>query len=202
MTVAVFGDSIAWGMVDPLGGGWVNRSKRLLEKQFSDLDFYNLSVPGDTTADVLRRFEVESKSREPEVIIFAIGINDTVISTVGQRAKVAESTFLLHLQKLYRLASLFSRQVFFVGLTRVDEKRSQPMRLDPSITYQNRRIERFDQLLRNFAETQSALYVPVAEVLKPSDLIDGLHPNTQGHQKLFRQLRQQLLPAVIAALQK
>lgn len=200
MTITVFGDSIAWGMVDPLGGGWVNRLKKQIEKKLPQTDFYNLSIPGNTIADVLERFEGESRSRQPDVIIFAIGINDTIFHPQSKEYVATEVDFQTNLLKLYKLASLFTAKIFFIGLTRVDEQRTKPMVLDHSISYQNERIEKFDALLQNFCQEKRLPYFAVANVVGKRQLFDGLHPTTAGHQALFHELRKTLLPQVLAYL--
>jgi lysophospholipase L1-like esterase len=53
-TICVFGDSITWGAYDPERGGWVNRLRNDLEKK--EIESYNLGISGDTTADLLKRF--------------------------------------------------------------------------------------------------------------------------------------------------
>jgi len=51
----------------------------LLYKYFQDgkegLSVYNYGFSGNTSKDLLLRFEVETIARKPDVIIFAIGIN-------------------------------------------------------------------------------------------------------------------------------
>jgi hypothetical protein len=65
----------------------VNRLRQQFEQQDRDIAVYNCGVCGDTTVDVMRRFESEIQTRsgtddEQLVVIFAIGINDTVINLV------------------------------------------------------------------------------------------------------------------------
>ena len=73
-TICVFGDSIAWGASDSEKGGWVERLKIYMGEHRSG-NVYNLGVSGDTTNDLLERFEQEAKARESDVIIFAVGTN-------------------------------------------------------------------------------------------------------------------------------
>ena len=79
-TICVFGDSIAWGAVDPENGGWVSSLRNYFESKSLradlDTDVYNLGISGDNTDDLLERFDVEVEARKPDTIVFAIGIND------------------------------------------------------------------------------------------------------------------------------
>ncbi|KKQ27461.1 MAG: Lipolytic protein G-D-S-L family, partial [Candidatus Magasanikbacteria bacterium GW2011_GWC2_37_14] len=78
--ISIFGDSITWGAWDPENGGWVAQLRRYFETNENyEVDVYNLGVSGDTTNDLLIRFNTEclARNRHPQIIIFAIGINDS-----------------------------------------------------------------------------------------------------------------------------
>ncbi len=75
--ICIFGDSITKGHCDYEEGGWANRLKKYLENKDSDNSVYNLGVDSDTTDNLLGRFDAEARTRDPEIIIFAIGINDS-----------------------------------------------------------------------------------------------------------------------------
>src|SRR3989344_3552583 len=89
--ILVFGDSITYGAWDT-NGGWVQRLRTYLDKkQLADpklyYELYNLGVSGDTSTDLLERFEAETKQRikrmsakEEIIIIVAIGTNDSIIN--------------------------------------------------------------------------------------------------------------------------
>ena len=66
--IFIFGDSIAYGAWDP-EGGWVERLRQWLFVTTRDnynlgTFLYNLSIVGDTTADLLRRFPTEIAARQ------------------------------------------------------------------------------------------------------------------------------------------
>jgi lysophospholipase L1-like esterase len=75
-TICVFSDSIAWGACDYKRGGWVEKLKVDMLKN-SDIQVYNFGVCGNTTVNLLDRFQKEADIMNPEIIIFAIGINDS-----------------------------------------------------------------------------------------------------------------------------
>ena len=84
--ILVFGDSISYGKWDK-EGGFVQRMKNFLDeetlsKSENEHTIYNLGVSGNTTEDLLERFEFETKQRLKEddeelIFIFAIGVNDS-----------------------------------------------------------------------------------------------------------------------------
>jgi len=78
MNICIFGDSITWGAYDPINGGWVGLLRNYFEKKSEgEIEIYNLGISGNTTDGLLKMIENESIPREPEVIVLAIGINDT-----------------------------------------------------------------------------------------------------------------------------
>jgi lysophospholipase L1-like esterase len=76
-TICLFGDSITWGAWDPERGGWGARLRSYFETNNIEVNVYNCGVSGNNTDDLLQRFKVEATARKPNIIIFAIGINDS-----------------------------------------------------------------------------------------------------------------------------
>ena len=62
-TLTVFGDSITFGKGDTLEQGWCGRLKKYFENKGGNHRLYNLGISGETTKDVLERFDVEAKAR-------------------------------------------------------------------------------------------------------------------------------------------
>lgn len=192
MNILIFGDSITWGAYDPEQGGWVTRLRNYFEAKDNDTDVYNLGISGDATADLLNRVEVEAKSREPNLIIFAIGINDAqfIHSTNGLR--VSPDEFQQNLAKLLAIAKKFTDKVVFVGLSKVDESKTTPIPWNTDKSYTNENIERLDNAIKKFCEDNKLKFIPMESVVGNDDLIDGLHPNTQGHIKIFNQMKSEV----------
>src|SRR4051794_3073952 len=88
MRVLVFGDSITYGKWDELGG-WADRLKqyydaKAIKSQTRDFpNVYNLGISANKTVDLMERFETETKARleDPLALVFAIGINDSIIES-------------------------------------------------------------------------------------------------------------------------
>lgn len=192
MNILIFGDSITWGAYDPEQGGWATRLRNYFEAQDNDVDVYNLGISGDTTADLLERIEVEAKSREPNLIIFAIGINDAqfIHSTNGLRVSLDE--FQQNLAKLLSIAKKFTDKVVFVGLTRVDESKTTPIPWNTDKSYTNENIKHLDNLIEKFCEDNKLKFIPMESVVGNDNLIDGLHPNTVGHIKMFERMKSEI----------
>lgn len=178
-SVLVFGDSITWGAIDLEKGGWVERLKISL---MSKVDVFNLGIPGDTSQDIVDRLEGELKARfyDENIIVFAIGINDSLYpENIGY--------FEDNLKEMCRIVKKYSKRIFFVGLTKVDESLTIPDGLEDAV-YKNKDIENFDKIIRKISEQEKAKYIELPEV----ELADGLHPSSSGHEKIFKEVRSHL----------
>jgi len=192
MTICIFGDSITWGAYDPEQGGWATRLRNHFEAQDKDIDVYNLGISGDNTADLLERIEIEAKAREPETIIFAIGINDAQFIHSTNSSRVSLDEFQQNIAKLFSIAKKFTSKVIFVGLTRVDESKTTPIPWNTDKSYTNENVERLDNVIEKFCEENKLKFIPMKDVVGNDDLIDGLHPNTAGHAKMFERMKSEI----------
>ncbi|PIY59568.1 hypothetical protein COY96_01070 [Candidatus Wolfebacteria bacterium CG_4_10_14_0_8_um_filter_37_11] len=192
MNICIFGDSITWGAYDPQNGGWVNRLKNYFEKQGEDNDVYNLGVSGDSTTDLFERIEIETKSREANLIIFAIGVNDAQFIHSTNSNRISDGDFESNIKKLFEIAKEFTSKIIFIGLTPVDETKTKPIPWNTDKTYTNERIKKFDQIIENFCLKNNLKFIPINDLLNNDDLIDGLHPNTQGHIKIFDRVKPEI----------
>lgn len=194
--ICIFGDSIAYGAWDA-SGGWVDRLRgflhaRTLASNFTDYYFvYHLGIPGNTTHDVLARFVSEVDAREPHVIICAVGINDSRSRDADRTPHVAEDIFRVNAGALIAEAKERAPKVFFIGLTRVDETKTMPY--EEGIYFENKNILRYNAILKEMTREASLGFIEVHDTLDAKkDLIDGLHPNARGHEKLFNLIRDYL----------
>ena len=189
----IFGDSITFGAWDTKGG-WAQRLRNYYDKLVieSDFDFYCLTyilgVSGDTTGDLLKRFDFEVQQRfelsKDTTFLFAIGINDSQSFNDGFQTSPEE--FKENIKKLIKLTQRYGGEVVFLGLTPVDEKLvfSIPWACDRG--YKNENVEQYNQILEQVSnETNNVSFLSAYEVLQMEDLQDGVHPNAEGHQKIF-----------------
>ena len=200
MDICVFGASNAYGAFDRDGDGWVGRLRKYAEgavAQITDTDLvYNCGVSGDTTKDLLRRFEVEYTARIKGLnrwnrecaILFEIGKNDCATDK-KKEIGVPLKTFEVDLKKLIKSAHRFTSKIVFMTILPVDEKYSAPWVGDQNISYKNENIKRYNAALRKAC---MELGVPLADTFLAfseseykSLLEDGVHLNSRGHQKLF-----------------
>lgn len=191
-TICIFGDSITEGYHDT-EGGWADRLKRSLWRDPQESSgVYNLGISGDNTAELLKRFGRECKMREPDVVIFAVGINDAqFVKNVGLR--VASSDFEKNIDQLIDTAKQLVQCVVLVGLTRVDEGKVTPTSWNPDKYYFNENIIVYDEIIRTCACKHNCLYIAMHDAVDCGDLTDGLHPNAIGHEKMHDRIYSSLI---------
>jgi lysophospholipase L1-like esterase len=189
MTICIFGDSIVWGASDCERGGWADSLKNYLMDD--DIDVYNLGISGDTTEDLLKRFYTEAGARNPDIVIFAIGINDSLSLDKDGLIKFQKNIILLA-----NKAKKLTDKIIFIGLTSVDESRttSYPSE-ETGEAYNNQSIGEYDEIIKSFCEDNNLIFVDVLGLLiNDDDLCDGLHPSSSGHQKMFERIKETIEP--------
>lgn len=203
--ILIFGDSIVHGAWDIDKGGWVQRIKSFLDEEtLSESEdehiIYNLGVCGNTTEDLLERFEFETKQRLKEdgeelMFIFAIGVNDSQFIHSKNNLRFSPEEYKDNLDKLLNLAKKFSSKIIFIGLSPVDETKTIPWDTDKS--YKNEYIRKFNGVLRTFCEENNIYFIEILEKLVKENyqnlLGDGLHPNSKGHKKIFEAIKKSLI---------
>ena len=189
-TLCIFGDSITQGFSDEESGGWVSRLFAHTISKDSNLNIFNLGIGGDTTAGIIARFEREIATRNPDFLVFAIGINDAV-TYQDKGVSVSEESFSENIRTIIDRAELLVEKTVFIGLTYVDESKTNPvLGSTTGKCYANIRIERFDAIMKDICRERGAPYLPVADCVTTNDLPDGLHPNAHGHEMMFKKIKE------------
>jgi lysophospholipase L1-like esterase len=183
--IAIWGDSITYGASDYEKGGWANRLMMFFSKD--DVGVYNLGISGDRTYDLVDRFEGECEIRKPDVILFAIGTNDSQYVGTRENPSTSLEKFRDNLQWLIDTARKCSKKIGFVGLTKVDESKVTPWGEDSY--YDNENVMKYDAVVKDVCESNGLPYLYMFDLLDEGDLWDGLHPNAQGHEKMFLRVR-------------
>lgn len=208
MTIICFGDSITYGNWDP-EGGWVGRLREYLDGKslsaYSGEDLYskfytltyNLGIPGDTSSGLFARFENELAPRfnpdEETVILFAIGINDSRYYISTGEHEVDLETFKQNIWDMWEIARQYTVDVAFIGLTPVDESRTNPLFWERDAVYKNEYIEKYNYVIREFCEYRQTPFIDIFSAMKGLDIAslmeDGIHPNSEGYKVIEEIIR-------------
>lgn len=187
-TICVFGDSTAWGAWDKEKGGWVNRLWLYLAEKEPEIELYNLSISGGTTRTILARFEQEAKTREASMLIFQSGGNDAYYEHVNGNCQIPPEDFKINIESIIQKAREIAKEVVFIGFKNVDESKTMPVSWK-DIYYTNENIKRYNEIMKDTCENNSVPFLDIFGLLNNEDLEDGLHPNAQGHQKIFERVK-------------
>ena len=172
-TYCIFGDSVT--QAADVKAGWVDLLRQYLESKYSDdfIDVFNLGIGGNTTGDILKRFKNEALARKPSLIIFAAGINDTKDNNSIE--------YRTNLEKLVKLAKEFTLKIFFVGLVLGNWTGNDP--------FSQKKTTLYNRIIKEIAKLRECKFIELQNVLVPEDFQDGLHPNEQGHRKMFEVIK-------------
>jgi lysophospholipase L1-like esterase len=194
VSICVFGDSIAEGYYDSENGGRVALLSRFLKTPNEKLHIYNCSICGDSTKEVLHRFDNELSARESKIIIFALGTNDSwFYDNDKNKPNVSLTDFSNNLNQLITKAKNVKAKIFFIGSPNVDEKKVSPFHGGCTIFYDNQNIQKYNQIIKETCKEHNLTFIPTFHLLENEDLKDGLHPNTKGHKKLFEEIKKHFL---------
>lgn len=193
--INVFGSSIAWGACDNEQGGWVNRLRNYLAKEDEKYcEVYNLGISGDTSSGLLKRFQVENEVRKPNVILIAIGLNDSRYINSPNNPETPLPKFASNLAELIAQAKKFTQEIIFVGLTKIDETKLMPTPWDATLYYTEKNAVLYDAKIKEIAGKNNLPFIPMHDLLGDEYLSeDGLHPNSKGHEKMFQRVKDFLI---------
>ncbi|NCO84885.1 MAG: hypothetical protein COZ66_02185 [Candidatus Huberarchaeum crystalense] len=205
--ILVFGDSIAFGAWDP-ECGYVQKLKTFLDKRIllsnylNHFAVYNLGVDGDTSDYLLKRLESEIKARlskdvDRTIILFSIGSNDSAYLNNLKKNWTSPKKFKENIKKLIEIAKKFTNKIVFICLTPVDESKTTPISWNTNITYKNKSIKEYNEIIKEVCQKNKILFIEIFDNWLNFNykklLEEGLHPNSVGHQKLFETIKDSLI---------
>ena len=203
--ILIFGDSIVQGDYDN-EGGWADRIKIYCIQKTLNSDFkkyfevYNLGKSGDTSEHLLKRIANELEVRYWEdpvtVIVIAIGIDDSAYFTDKKDNFISVSNYSKNLNKISQIAKKYTNKITFIGLTPVDEENMHPNNWQPHISYTNDFVRKYEDVLKLFCKENDIDFINVLKKFKENNysklIADGLHPNTKGHELIYKEVKKYL----------
>lgn len=184
MTIGAWGDSITYGESDTEALGWPGRLRKTFPSDGS-VRVYNRGVCGDTSEGLLARFSTEAKAIEPDLILIAIGINDSKFPPGSETNKVPLEAFRVNVEAILDQALTHTKQVFVIGATKTREGNT-----GPGSRFVNAEIERYNNVLKELATLRGLPFIDMFEVFDTeTDLFEGLHPNAAGYEKMVAHIK-------------
>lgn len=190
-TYCIFGDSVT--QASYVKTGWADLLRQYLETKYTSdtITFFNLGINGNTSDDILKRFKTESEARMPTDIIFAFGVNDSGYFITIDKPIVPEDRFINNIEGLINEAKTFSKNITFIGLTLGDDSILKPFpESSKGKSYDLDRVNNYNKTLNEIADKNNCRFISLAGCLEPKDFVDGLHPNDNGHRKMFEVIKE------------
>ncbi len=204
MRIIVFWDSISEGMWDYEKGGWVHMLKMDYWKNFGyDRIIYNASISAYNSEHIINIFQSnfdalcrrDWSSEKEAKIIFAFGINDSSIFSATWKPQVSLENFVQNIKSLIDMCQKHSliQNVIFISAINIDEVEcNRDISRWSDHSYYNNTISDYNKILHDLATDTTCWYIDVFWIMNPDDFVDGLHPNTQGHQKIYMKVQEYL----------
>jgi lysophospholipase L1-like esterase len=180
--VLFFGDSHTVGVGDPSGLGWVGRIVATTHAEGIPLVPYNLGVRGETSEDVMRRWQGEATARASDLetkVVFAVGANDAA----GE-------------EEAFPAQPIASVDALGAMLRQADEAGLPAIVVGPAPVGDEQQVERIANLSSRFAEVCEQVGVPFVEVTaslrgngtwrEEIAASDEAHPGAAGYEALAR----------------
>lgn len=198
----VIGDSITYGIGDFESGGWATMFKKyIVNKDDSKVcnNYVHIAAfPGATSTDILNKIDSILQSFNHKeftnTIIFSIGVND--IQEFNGNYKNSIEQYRTNIEQIAKCVMNEGFNMIILGLTRIES--DEKFLWKPNKYYDNEIISEYDKdlslilgydtELKEFCKNSRIKYIPMQEVLQKEDFIDGLHPNHNGHKKIFEKI--------------
>lgn len=196
----IFGASITYG-VGAEESGWADLIKRKLHDKMyrkhgigEKYEVYNFAKPEATIEFVLKTFDEQKEHYQKsgkKIVILSVGMNNSKAEGSPENYISDVTEYKQKVEELLKKVIMQVDHVLFVGFTPVDESKTTPMREGGSYFW-NDRIQEFNNACKETCEEQGVTFVDIPtdpEVWKKEYLYeDGLHPNQQGHQLMFKEV--------------
>lgn len=184
-SIGMIGDSIAHGYHDEYGLGYFARlAQKILSVHSGEYVFNNMSQSGDNIADATQRAIHEVLSRNFDLILVNIGINDL------RRRKdsdllldFSEGARKMYWNKLLDILALTKAKIVVLDLTPVIEERYSKQ---ATLVRYNADVERYNEIIKEICNNRNIAFFSRYNLWKKRELKDlykdATHPNAKGHQ--------------------
>ena len=195
----IIGDSITYGIGDFESGGWATMFKNYVVNQDDSKVCNNyvhiVGFPGATSLDILNKInnilQLFMHKEFINTVILSIGVNDTQVFNGEPKNNI--ENYKSNIEKIAKIIIDKGCNLVILGLTRIES--DEKFLWKPNKYYDNDIISEYerdlklildyDVELKELCKNNKIKYIPMQEVLGKADFIDGLHPNHNGHKKIF-----------------
>lgn len=184
-SIGMIGDSIAHGYYDEQNLGYFTRlAQKILSIHSGEYVFSNMSQSGDNVADATNRAIHEVLSRNFDLILVNIGINDLRRRKDSDlQLDFSEGARRMYWNKLLDMLALAKAKVVVLDLTPVIEERYSEQ---ATLIRYNADVEKYNEIIKEICNNHNIAFFSRYSSWKKRELKDlykdATHPNAKGHQ--------------------
>ena len=176
----IFSDSLAYGLYDKEASGWASRLRKYMDNYCNGNYIINLAIPGQTSNDILKRFETELKNRynntDNFILIFSFGIKDSLFLNEDNNYI---NIFKNNLTQIIFMSKKYTNDILFVGLINPNNEHEKRKNYDLN------NVLKIDNCIEKTCKENSINYIKLKDKITKEELSeDGLHPNNRGYAKI------------------
>lgn len=200
--IVVFGDSAGVGHIDAKGG-WVSRLKahintlRINNKVSFSVSIHNFSINGTTTNYLVDRVSLELKHLEwgsPRIVIIALGKNDSRYNFESKSNEISVEKFKQNLEKIINACFDYKNtKIILFNIGKYNDEITFPVPWNTVLGYRTDLIKPYNEVLKDFAKQKNVELIDLNSKLTLDDLYDGVHPNSNGHKKIYEEVLEKIM---------
>ncbi len=198
--ILVFGNSITFGSGVAPGNGWADKLKFYFEPKGTHNVLYNLGIPGNSSTELLARIQNELGTRiqyifpdNKFIVLIAIGTNDSRGLGNPENIQTKPEKYKDNVERIVNLVKSHTKHVVLINIPPVDES-IMPFE---DTYFNNTIIEKFNEILVGIAKHENVLYCDIYTKFFRKNhkklLVDGLHPNDEGHKLIYATIKNFLI---------
>ena len=189
--IVAIGASIVLGRVDPEHGGFIGRLKTWHEKKFIANVVFNLGISSETSAMLLKRLYLEASIRKPDLMIISIGLNDLKRSRYTHRPVTSIKKFSQNIRGIIRQSKKLCN-IIFVSITPVDERKIDGIKKIKYFRLLDD-VKKYSDITKKICTEEKIPYLDIMNQWLVTNyqkflFKDGVHPNSLGHDDIYRKL--------------
>ncbi|MFH1551517.1 MAG: GDSL-type esterase/lipase family protein [bacterium] len=121
----------------------------------------------------------------------AEGINDSKGIGSPQTPKTPLENFRQNIRKLIEMGKKYTKTLIFMGPTPINENKTAPT---GDNYFLNSNIKKYNNVIKDICKKENITFVELLTDWDKVDyknflLVDGIHPNKTGHQKIFEKVK-------------
>ena len=128
--------------------------------------------------------------------MFSIGSNDPGYIEYKNNIIIPKSQLISNIKKFIEISKKYTDKIIFTELIQINNNITLPWIANEY--WNNEDMVEYDNIIENICKEKNIDFIPLIDLLDIiEDLEDGLHPNTKGHKKIYKRVKEFLENKII-----